>query len=54
MAIEMWDGREKLEGAGRGSRKLFCDHICEHQVMIPSLKSNNTLGFPDISVISPI
>lgn len=28
--------------------------ICEDHVMTPSLKGNSTLGFPDISVISPI
>lgn len=54
VAVEIWDGREKPEGAGRGSGKLFCDHTCEDHVIIPSLKSNSTLGFPDISVISPI
>lgn len=51
MAIELWDGSKTTEGAGRGSGKLFCD---EDHVMIPSLKSNSTLRFPDISVISPI
>lgn len=51
VAIELWDGSEKTEGAGRGSGKLFLDHTCEDHVMIPSLKSHSSLAFPDISVI---